>query len=239
MTPRQQVDRFLETYRRLESAANNFLPRDTRAGAIARLLRHPKFAPYREELDCCREVRNLLTHEVRVEGDPPVVPSEGMQAFLEKMIQVIEDPQRVKNRMTPKAKLVTVTKDEPVLPILHTMQQKGLSHIPLMGKGDICEGVLSTDSIFLAVAAGVPIGNTTMVSELAPYLTFHAVSEGAYRFVSPTMTLETAEDLFHRIENRKNKLRALLVTESGSPKSPLLGILSPYDVLNPSTKRSK
>lgn len=232
MTAREQVDLFLETYRRLESASNAFLPRDTRAGAIARLLRHPKFAPYREELDTCREVRNLLTHEVRVEGDPPVVPSRGMQDFLEKMIRLLENPPVVRDRMTPRERLLTVTGDQPLLPVMKEMQDRGLSRIPLVRADDTVGGVLSTETVFLATLAGVKIDEETRVSDLRPYLSLDAATVTSYRFVPPTLPLDDAEALFERMGNRRSKLRALLVTENGSPKSPLLGILSPYDVMN-------
>ncbi len=238
MTPKQQVDLFLETYRRLEAVANRVLPKDTRSGAIARLQRLPQMAPYREELDCCREARNLLTHEVRVEGDPPIIPSEGMQLFLEKIIQILEDPVRVKDRMTPRHKLVTVSMDEPLLPILKIMEEKGLSRIPLIRQNGVVEGMLSIDTIFSAVANGFVFSEDTMVSQLAPYLTFDRGGISSYRFVAPEMTLDTAEDLFHRMGDKRSKLRALLVTETGSPNAPLVGVLSPYDVLNASVKKT-
>lgn len=238
MTNKQQVDTFLELYRRLEAAADIYLPKEQKSvGVISRLTRYPKFMPYREELDTIREARNLLTHEVRVDGEPAIVPSDGSIRFLQKMIRLLEDPLRVRDRMTWREKLLTVSSDEAVLPILEQMKEKGLSRIPLLSPDGCVEGMLSVDTIFLATIAGVNIDENTLVSELAPYLGLDNEFATSYRFVPAHMLLETAEDLFHKTGDKRTKLRALLVTENGSRTLPLLGILSPYDVLNPETDR--
>lgn len=240
MTPKQQVDTFLELYRRLEAAANAYLPKEGRpTGVVSRLIRHPKFVAYREELDTCREARNLLTHEVRVDGEPAIIPSEGSIRFLQKMVRMLEDPLRIRDRMTPKEKLLTVSQDEPVLPILEAMRERGLSRIPLICEDGHVEGMLSVDTIFLATIAGVSITAETLVSELSPYLGFDNEFATSYRFVPPHMLLETAEDLFHKTGDKRTKLRALIVTENGHRLAPLVGILSPYDVLNPELDRKK
>ncbi len=240
MTPKQQVDTFLELYRKLEAAAAIYLPKEGRpTGVVSRLIRHPKFSAYREELDTCREARNLLTHEVRVDGEPAIIPSEGSIRFLQKMVRLLEDPLRIRDRMTPKEKLLTVTQDEPVLPILEAMREKGLSRIPLICEDGHVEGMLSVDTIFLATIAGVSITAETLVSELSPYLGFDNEFATSYRFVPPHMLLETAEDLFHKTGDKRTKLRALIVTENGHRLAPLVGILSPYDVLNPELDRKK
>lgn len=238
MTNKQHVDTFLELYRRLEAAADIYLPKEQKTiGAIPRLIRHPKFMAYREELDTIREARNLLTHEVRVDGEPAIVPSDGTIRFLQKMIRLLEDPLRVRNRMTPREKLLTVSNDEAVLPILERMKEKGLSRVPLLSPDGCVEGMLSVDSIFLATIAGVSIDENTLVSELSPYLGLDSEFATSYRFVPAHMLLETAEDLFHKTGDKRTKLRALLVTENGNRALPLLGILSPYDVLNPEADR--
>ena len=96
----REVTEFLDNYRRLEAAAAAFLHVDARSGVIPRLIRHPKMEIYRDELDCCREVRNLLTHEVKVGGEVPLLPGPGMNAFLRRVIERLENPPRVRDRMT-------------------------------------------------------------------------------------------------------------------------------------------
>jgi predicted transcriptional regulator len=226
----KQVERFLEAYRHLEATAAKLLPRDTRNGVIARLIRQPKFAAYREELDCCREVRNLLTHEVRVEGEPAVIPSDGMIRFLERMTELINDPPRVRHRMTPFEKLLVVAYDSPVLPVMEQMRARDLSRVPLLSDGKV-RGMFSSESVFRATLDGVTITEDSTMEELRAYLPLDAASNTVYRFVAPEMTLEEAEEMFYQAYGKKSKIRALLVTEGASEEKPLLGIVSPYDLL--------
>lgn len=225
-----QTERFLETYRRLEAVAPRVLRDQRSGGVISRLLRHPKFAPYREELDCCREVRNLLTHEVRVGGEPAVVPSFAMIAFLESMVEMIENPVRIRDRMTPITEMIVVEEDTLVVQMMETMWKQGLSRVPLLEKG-VVKGMLSLETIFHATMEGMIITPATRVGDLRAYLSLDGAPQTHYAFVSPGTTIEIAEEIFKRGQGKKNKLRALLVTENGEANEALIGILTPYDIL--------
>ncbi len=230
-----QVQEFLDAYRRLEAVAPRVLPRDgrdNRGGVIARLCRQPLFAPYREELDCCREVRNLLTHEVQVGGAPAIIPGDGMVSFLERMIELIENPTRVKSRMTPRARLYTLTSDMKVRSVMAKMQYKGLSRVPILDTEDRVRGMFSLESVFAAVAQGREIDSQTKISDLAEHLSLTGNTMSAYRFADAELTLAEAESLFHHMSDHRSKLRALLITSDGTEDGALVGILSPYDVLS-------
>ncbi len=230
-----EVQRFLEAYRRLEALAPRVLPRDgrdVRGGVIARLCRLPMFSPYREELDCCREVRNLLTHEVHVGGSPAIIPGDGMVAFLEQMIELIENPARVKSRMTPRARLYTISSDTKVKAAMAKMQYKGLSRVPLLDESHRVRGMFSLESVFSAVSQGIAIDDTTTLTDLKEFLSLTGNTMSAYRFASPDMTLAEAEALFFHMSDRRTKLRAIIVTVDGTAEGEVVGILSPYDVLS-------
>ena len=52
-----------------------------------------------------------------------------------------------------------------------------------------------------------------------------------YRFVSKGTTLQAAENIFRKGSNRIRKLKLLLVTRDGLPDSPLLGVVTPLDLI--------
>lgn len=227
----REVTEFLDNYRRLEAAAAAFLRVDARSGVIPRLIRHPKMEAYRDELDCCREVRNLLTHEVKVGGEVPLLPGPGMNAFLRRVIEVLENPPRVRDRMTPRDRLYVVTPEVPLSEALVEMEKRSLSRVPCLSGGRVA-GMLSVEAVFRVFLDRVPVRDTTPVEAIMPYLALDVAPSVAYRFVAPELLLEEAEQLFSRAYGRNCKIRALLVTESASPNAPLLGIVSPYDVLD-------
>lgn len=227
----REVAAFLDNYRRLEAAAAAFLHTDARGGVIPRLIRHPKMAAFREELDCCREVRNLLTHEVKVGGEVPLLPGPGMNAFLRRVIDLLENPPRVRDRMTARDRLFVVSPDTPLSEALVEMEKRSLSRIPCLSEERVT-GMLSVEAIFRVFLDRIPVEKTTPVSAVMPYLALDVAPSVAYRFVAPEMLLEDAERLFSTAYGRNCKIRALIVTEHASPSAPLLGILSPYDVLD-------
>ena len=227
---RKEVAQFLENYRRLEAAAAAFLRADARSGIIPRLIRHPKMEPYRDELDCCREVRNLLTHEVSIEGEPAVLPGAGMNAFLLKIIELLENPPRVEGRMTPRDRLYIVRGDSCLLPALLEMEKRNLSRVPILD-GERVTGMLSTEAVFRLLLDRFPLSEETRVRHVDSYFSLDAAPTVAYRFVPPETLLEDAEKLFSHAYGRNCKIRAILVTPAGSPTGNLLGVLSPYDVM--------
>ena len=131
----REVTEFLDNYRRLEAAAAAFLHVDARSGVIPRLIRHPKMEIYRDELDCCREVRNLLTHEVKVGGEVPLLPGPGMNAFLRRVIERLENPPRVRDRMTVRERLYVVTPEVRLTDALIEMEKRSLSRVPCLSGG--------------------------------------------------------------------------------------------------------
>ena len=227
---RKEVAQFLENYRRLEAAAAAFLRADARSGIIPRLIRHPKMAPYREELDCCREVRNLLTHEVSIEGEPAILPGAGMNTFLLKIIDLLENPPRVGGRMTKREQLFVVREDSLLLPALLEMEKRNLSRVPILD-GERVVGMLSTEAVFRLLLDRFPLSDTTVVRDVAPYFALDSTPTVAYRFVAPETLLEDAEKLFSHAYGRNCKIRAILVTPAANPAGNLLGVLSPYDVM--------
>ena len=226
----RQTELFLDTYRRLETVAEGILPQNGRGSVIARLARLPELAPYREELECCREVRNLLSHEIKVDGDYPITPGEGLQRFLEGLIERLENPPRLSSVMTTVEHLLTFSLDDSVLSRMREMTERNLSRIPLMQNGRV-EGMFSIDTVFWACLDGIYISEETTFSDIASFLPIAGQPWQPYRFVPSHMTVEAAEQTFNASTRKNKKVKLLLVTRSGSAKDKLLGVVSPYDLL--------
>ena len=80
---------FLRTYRVLEELLEIKYARSTRttSSVVMEFLRDEDSLPFREPLDLCREVRNLLTHNAEPDGGPIVEPSEGLLRALERVVE--------------------------------------------------------------------------------------------------------------------------------------------------------
>lgn len=231
MTDSQKVELFLDSWRRLETAAERLVKTKNGANPVVQLCRDARFARYREELDYCREVRNLLSHQAKLDGEYPVCPSDAVLTLLQQVLRQLENPPRLVDVMTPIDKLLRAAPDSRVLKTMRRMRELGISHVPVLQNKRVV-GVFSTETIFQAVLDGRPTPEeTTELKALADYLPIESHAEHAYRFVAKTMTAEEAEKLFSDAQGRTCKLRLLLVTASGRADRPLVGVVSPYDLL--------
>ena len=107
----------------------------------------------------------------------------------------------------------------------------GLAELPALLEKGVVKGMLSLETIFHATMEGKAVTKGTRVRDLAAYLPLDNAPQTHYTFISPETTIEIAEEIFKRGQGKKNKLRALLVTENGEAGERLLGILTPYDIL--------
>ncbi len=222
----QQTELFLDTYRRLETAAETLVGNNSRSSSILRLAHLPEFSRYRDELDYCRQVRNLLTHEAKIGGAYGVIPSDQLLAVLQKVLRQIEDPPTVGEYMTPVSRLLTAKMNDTVLPFMTQMEEKGITYLPVLESGTVV-GVFSQRSLFRWLLSHRTLDETVTFREMESQLAPHQ----GICFVSRELPLEQAKLTFQRVNGKHQRVKLLLVTGNGRPERPLMGIVSPYDVL--------
>ncbi|MBP3388831.1 MAG: hypothetical protein J6K98_03040 [Clostridia bacterium] len=227
-----RTEEFLDLYRRLEVAAGNIMGSNGRGSPVFRLEKHPDFTAFGEQLDCIREVRNFLSHEPKVGGEYAIHPSENMVETLRTSLERVENPPRVSDRMTPVKSMLTATRDTAVLPLMTEMEQRHISHVPILQNKRV-DSVFSVSTVFQAALGGMrSLDTNTRVENFARWLPIDRHMGQDFRFVEPDMLLRDARNLFDKAYSRNRKLKLLLVTENARPDRPLLGVLSPYDLLN-------
>lgn len=229
--PNRKTEQFLDSWRRLETAAERVVGSDSRSNAVLRLCKDPRFSAYREQLDYCREVRNLLSHQAKVDGEYAVYPSDSVLEMLETVLRKLEDPPRASEVMTPLEKLLTAQEHDLVLDVMRQMRSRSLSHVPVL-KNDRVLGVFSVETVFQGVLDGKwPIDKNTTFGEYADYLPTNNHMGFDYRFIHRNTTLDNAELMFEKANSRNRKLKLLLVTKNGSEEEPLLGVVTPFDLM--------
>ncbi len=227
-----RTEEFLDLYRRLEVAAGTVMGTNGRGSPVFRLEKHPDYAAFGEQLDSIREVRNFLSHEPKIDGEYAIHPSESMIRTLRTILERVENPPRVADRMTPVEKLLTARRDTAVLPLMTEMEQRHISHVPILESRRV-DSVFSVSTVFQAALGGMrSLEPDTRVENFARWLPLDRHMGQDFRFVDPDMLLREARNLFDKAYSRNRKLKLLLVTENARPDRPLLGVLSPYDLLN-------
>ena len=118
-----------------------------------------------------------------------------------------------------------------VLRLMEVMDKNGYSHIPVMDEGEF-RGVFSVGTMFqyLLRSKGKGITQDTTLRELGKYLEVQAHMEN-YAFVSKDTTYMEVRRMFQRVRGKNKRLSVIFLTEHGKEGEPLLGMLTPWDVM--------
>lgn len=226
---------YLELFRVLEEELENKYVgvKRTQASIVMQYLADNESLPVREDLDLCREVRNILTHNAERGGEPVVEPSEALMDQLRAIIEYVKRPPLAVEFMTAREQLLTADVGQRVVEVMRAMERRGFSHVPVMGKGELV-GVFSTGTVFSYCARDIGekgIGADTRVRAFGQWLGCEKHVMEGYAFVDERATYADVKWLFERRRAGEKRLAAVFVTRSGDPSEPLLGMITPWDIL--------
>lgn len=220
---------FLDLYNRLERLIRERYNLSRDGGAIAWLLSRDK-APraLRDELDYCREVRNFLQHNERIDGSYAVIPSDAMLDALRSTLERFEGMGAAEDVCTRREKIRVATMDEPLRPVLRDMAEHGYAHVPILTDGRVA-GVLSESTVlsYLVDDRALEIPETATLERL---LALDAHEPGRFAFVARREPADEVAELFQASLRQANRLVMVFVTEHGKPDERLLGIITAWDL---------
>ena len=234
----ERAEYFLELYRRLEEALRQKGFQNGRSSVVLQFMSTKEGSRFKEILNPCREMRNILSHCPDIEGEPPLTPSEGAVTSLEKVVTYLEHPPLALNSAVKKPALITSDLDTSVYKLMKTMQTTGYSHIPVLENHKLI-GVFSISTIFSHIldCRTIILDESTTLRVFSDYLDpEHHVCE-SFAFASPDTTMYQAELLLENKGGPKHKRpAALFITTDGTPNGNLLGMLTPWDLLGSDIK---
>ncbi len=234
MSALANAELFLREYRRLESILEKrYVGRKLSSGSVVmEYLRDPDSEPCRTELDLCREIRNLLTHNVDDAGEPVVTPSRAVLDDLRAIVEHVERPRLAVDFGTPGERILFAHPNDSALDLMRRMARLGYSHVPVRDRTGLV-GVFSAGSLFVFLGRkGLEsVSDDLRVGDLKGALGFTDERSEKYRFLPADATLLTVRDAFESHEERNSRLAAVFVTEDGTPDTRILAMLTPWDVL--------
>lgn len=232
-----QTEKFLQLYKQLEFDGRRLFFPDSKEGdnIIGRLLNTTHLKRFKEELDYCRVVRNFLTHNPKVNGVYPIIPSNEMVSLLEKCVNIINNPPRALEFAITADKILTADVDEPVLSIISMMNRFTYTHIPIF-KGDKLIGIFSDNTVYsyLCNEKRIKITDDTKIAVFEKYINLDEHINEYFEFVPKSTMLYEIEELFkYNYKNKRQKLLSVVyITENGKRDEKILGMLTPWDILS-------
>lgn len=234
MEQTSRSEAFLVLYRRLEGLLEKrYAGVETAAGNIVKeYLRDPDSEPYRADLDLCREVRNILSHNIDEAGTPVVEPSEGILERLKGIIAHVRSPQMAIDHGTRAEDIMFAHPNDRVINIMRHMLKMGYSHVPVADKRGLV-GVFSAGSLLMyATGRGLSeLKDELRIGDLKSAIDFGDARSERYMFLKPNATLLTVRDAFEKRAERNNRLAVVFLTEDGTRKTNVVAMLTPWDVL--------
>ena len=231
---RGPAEEFLRLYRQVEGLLERrYAGRKLSAGSVVmEYLRDPDSLPVRADLDLCREIRNLLTHNVDADGEAVVTPSGAVLAALAAIVDHVQRPRLAVDYGTPGDRILFAHPNDSVLDLMRRMRRLGFSHVPVRDRNGLV-GVFSAASLFAHLSRnGFDAADDGLrVGMLGSALDFGDERSEKYRFLPADTTLAVVRDAFEKREERNSRLAAVFITEDGDRRSRIIAMLTPWDVL--------
>ncbi len=230
----RRSEQFLKRYRLLEGLLERRYAdeRMSSGSVVIEYLRDPDSAPCRTDLDLCREIRNILTHNADNSGEAVVEPSEAMLQVLEGIIRHVQQPRMAIDCGTPQEKILFAHPNDPAINVMRHMLRMGYSHVPVRDRSGLV-GVFSPGSLFGYVGdTGFDaLSDSVRIGDLKQALDIGDARSEKYGFMPPDATLPAVRDAFEKHPARNSRLSAVFITEDGTRNTPILAMLTPWDVL--------
>ncbi len=225
------TDEFLNRYRLLEDAIEHEYDLQPGTSAINYILHRSEFGDVRDELDFCREVRNLLTHNPKIDGSYAVEPSGEMLTLLDRVKERISNPVRARNIYAPMSKILWRKPEDSVLETLKLMHTNIYSRVPILSAGRVV-GVFSKSTVlsYIIDRGSVMMEKELTFKDIMDYLPPEKHHDETYRFIPDDMPVSRIRELFGQALKHSDKIGMLFVTKNGKPGEKLLGILTAWDV---------
>lgn len=233
-TEKTRAEAFLTLYRVFEGLLEKrYADRTVTSGSVVKeYLRDPDSEPIRAEIDLCREIRNILSHNTESDGAPVVEPSEGVIGRMREIIEYVKRPQLAINYGTPADRILFAHPNDLALNVMRHMLKMGYSHVPVSDKSGLI-GVFSSGSlmVFAAKKGLSEVRDELRVGDMKDAIDFGDERSERFMFLREDATLMNVRDAFEKRRERNHRLAVVFLTKDGTRRTPVQAMLTAWDVL--------
>ena len=229
-------DLFMELYKHLEGVVATFVkarPTDSPVWVFENQLRKSDDRVKKERAEkysVIRAIRNILAHDEMKNQDPFIVSDDTIE-FLKEEINLLEEQKTAIDICVPFSRLLYATKNSLVTAIASMMLEKGITNVPILNERKVI-GMFNGKAFIHIMKSRkeVQINESTKMKDIKQFLYLDMNDGIRYEFVAKNAKLDILDQAFRR--NQKGKTELLIVTETGDKYEPILGVISPHDILD-------
>lgn len=230
----ERVEEFLDLYKQLEQVLKNIYPDENGRyeNVIARYENSRECGKRKDAVSAIREIRNVLQHNPKINGNYIITPSGDIMKALREIIDEVKHPKLAINFGVKADLIYKATLSSSLIKVINVMKAKGFSHVPVIDK-DKLYGVLSPYAVFeFTTEQNMQIiTENTKVWDMKAYLPIEKHKNEYYIFMPRTATFIDADEAFEKRDAKKRRLVAIFITEHGKRDEPLLAMLTPWSVV--------
>lgn len=222
-------EKFIEKYKELEYAINSKYNIPKSSSEVSFLARTKEFSKYRKELEYCREVRNFLQHETKIDKEFAIIPSDEMIKLIDKMIYLVNNPISCLSISKKLTQIFYKSLDDYVLESMLAIDHKMYSHIPIIENNKLV-GVFSKTSIFnFLLEDNIDKLNSALkFKDIRKYIDLDAE---AYMFCDEVITVNEMEELIVSEFKKGRKISMIFITSNALETGNVIGMFTPFDVM--------
>lgn len=232
-------DLFIKLYNQLDNLlVRHYKLRDRNTSLIMRYAIDLQRSAYKQtyergrKLNLIRVIRNLMVHDLDMNADRLIEITPDLVAFLEKEIALLSHPQTAFDIATKIEVLFCVSPEDLIIDKLPIMIKRGNMQVPVLDEKKQVVGVFSPNTLLLYLNEHPGYHKELKIAQLVEYLSVHRHVSEYYEFVPKGFPSEQVADLFDEYYKKGKKLVMVFVTEHGKESESLLGLITPYDVVN-------
>jgi predicted transcriptional regulator len=183
-----------------------------------------------DTLDILRILRNNLAHR---NVDNLFEVSEDSIEFLRKEIAIVKDPLQASDIMIPLNGLYYAKFDTPLVEVIKTMYEKSYSHVPILDDENCVAGIFSNNALLtLAYKKGeIELRKEEKIKDYKFLIDLNFQKGEKFIFERLKTPIDEITNLLAN-KKSKDKIYMIFVTQSGLKNEPLLGIITPWDIIN-------
>lgn len=222
-------ERFIEKYKELEYVVSKRYTIPKNGSEISFLERRPEFSKYRKGLEYCRDVRNFLQHETKINKEFAVIPSNEMIDLITKIIDLVENPITCLNVCKQIDQIYYKNLEDYVVASMLAMNHRKYTHIPIIENKKIV-GVFSKTSIFnLLLEEDINVLNSSLkFKNIKKYI---GLDTEKFMFCDSKMNVKEMEEIIVNQFRNGNKVSMIFLTTNGKEDGDFIGLFTPFDIM--------
>ncbi len=227
-------ERFIDLYKVLEDELEAKYRREGRpyTNTVYQFICDKESEPFREKLDLCRQIRNLITHSAEINGKAPVEPASELIDAMNHVIAYLRRPPLAVDYAVKAENLFKAALSDRMMWLMRRMEERGFSHVPVMDNDKLI-GVFSISSVFTFVMKrGSCVDENTRMRDILREISPESHVSERFLFASSDATVFSVKEMFSGKKSQHEKrVAAVFITKDGTSASSLIGMITPWDLM--------